>query len=188
MYQKYLEPLRDRPLKMLEIGLGCDMEYGPGASYATWLEFVPHVDLYYIEYDAACAKKWAASTTGATIFSGDQADVVFLKKFIADTGGKFDIIVDDGGHTMVQQQTSFDTLFPEVNPGGLYFCEDLQTSYIQLYGGGAGKPDTMMERIKGSLDDLMLAKPRHAVMGDIYSIDCMREVCAFSKKELVGEY
>ena len=45
VYEKYLEPIRDRKLKMLEIGLGCNMNYGPGASYHTWLEFLPNVDL-----------------------------------------------------------------------------------------------------------------------------------------------
>jgi len=44
---------------MLEIGLGCDMSYGPGKSYYTWREFLPNVDLYYIEYDKACVQKWA---------------------------------------------------------------------------------------------------------------------------------
>src|SRR5450432_4049187 len=92
MYQKYFEPMRDQPLKMLEIGLGCDMNYGPGASYYTWLEYFPNVDLYYIEYDKACAEKWASSTTGATIFSGDQADIPFLKDFLVQTGGNFDVI------------------------------------------------------------------------------------------------
>ena len=74
VYEKYLEPLRDAKLKMLEIGLGCDMNYGPGASYHTWLEFFPNVELvryhgrhrvakvnhlkYYIEYDAQCVEKW----------------------------------------------------------------------------------------------------------------------------------
>jgi hypothetical protein len=186
MYNKYLEPLRDRPLKMLEIGLGCDMSYGPGASYYTWLEFFPQVDLYYIEYDAACAEKWASSTSNATIFTGDQADIPFLKKFIFESGGDFDIIIDDGGHTMKQQLNSFDTLFHAVKPGGIYFCEDLQTSYIDKYGGTAGSPDTMMERIKGSLDDLITSRPRHDVMRDIWSIDCMREVCAFSKVPMGG--
>lgn len=32
LYQKYLQPIRHRPLKLLEIGLGCDMGYSPGAS------------------------------------------------------------------------------------------------------------------------------------------------------------
>jgi hypothetical protein len=59
VYEKYLEPIRDKPLKMLEIGLGCNMGYGPGKSYYTWLEFLPNVDLYYIEYDKECVEKWA---------------------------------------------------------------------------------------------------------------------------------
>ncbi len=46
MYEHRLTPLRDQNIKMLEIGLGCDMGYGPGASYNTWLEYFPHVDLY----------------------------------------------------------------------------------------------------------------------------------------------
>lgn len=182
MYEKYLEPLRDQPLKMLEIGLGCDMSYGPGASYHTWLEYLPNVDLYYIEYDAACATKWANTTTGATIFTGDQADVPFLEKFKAETGGKFDVIVDDGGHTMKQQKTSLDTLFESVKPGGLYFVEDLQTSYWPDYGGGMNVKTTFVEQVKKSLDGLMLSKPEPSFMTDVYSIDCMKEVCAFSKR------
>ena len=168
---------------MLEIGLGCDMSYGPGASYYTWLEFFTNVDLYFIEYDAECAAQWNSSTTGATIFIGDQADVPFLKRFILETGGDFDIIVDDGGHRMEQQLTSLDTLFPAVKPGGIYFCEDLETSYMDIYGGGEGVLGTMMERIKGSLDELVTAEFTHNVMRHIWSIDCMREVCAFSKTQ-----
>ncbi|ELR02268.1 hypothetical protein VC83_00635 [Pseudogymnoascus destructans] len=182
MYEKYLEPLRDEPLKMLEIGLGCDMSYGPGASYHTWLEFFPKVDLYYIEYDAACAEKWAANTTGATIFTGDQADVPFLKKFLNETGGGFDVIIDDGGHTMEQQKTSIDILFDSVKPGGIYFVEDLETSYAAKYGGGQGVATTFVERVKASLDGMMLSKPTPYFMAHVYSVDCMKEVCAFSKK------
>jgi hypothetical protein len=84
---------------MLEIGLGCDMNYGPGKSYYTWLEYFPHVDLYYIEYDAACAEQWKHKTERATVYTGDQADVVFLERFLNETGGRFDVIIDDGGHT-----------------------------------------------------------------------------------------
>src|ERR1700753_3741760 len=110
MYPKYLEPYRDKHLKMLEIGLGCDMEYGPGASFYTWLEYFPYVDLYFIEYDAVCAEKWAANTTEAPIFTGDQADVPFLNSFMEQAGMNFDIIIDDGGHRMNQQITSLETL------------------------------------------------------------------------------
>lgn len=93
-------------------------EYGPGASFYTWLEYFPYIDLYFIEYDAACAKKWAANTTGATIFSGDQADIAFLNSFIEQAGTNFDIIIDDGGHHMNQQITSLEVLWKAVIPGG----------------------------------------------------------------------
>jgi hypothetical protein len=184
MYEKYLEPIRDKKIKMLEIGLGCNMAYGPGASYQLWLDYLPNVDLYYIEYDKACAEKWASKTGSATIFTGDQADVPFLKEFISKTGGDFDVIVDDGGHTMKQQLTSFDSLFPAVKAGGIYICEDLQTSYLEagFDGGPDNKKGTMMDRIRNSLNDLMEKKTRLPNMGDVWSIDCMAEVCAFSKK------
>ncbi|KAF2162375.1 hypothetical protein M409DRAFT_69251 [Zasmidium cellare ATCC 36951] len=190
MYQKYLPPYRPKPLKMLEIGIGCDMGYGPGASYFTWLEYFPYVDLYFIEYDAACASKWAANTTGATIFTGDQANITFLNQFMRTAGTDFDVIVDDGGHTMDQQIVSLETLWKAVKPGGLYFCEDLQTSYWESYGGdpaNRGSKRTMMGFVKELVDDLNVVTGGHkrkheGVSLDLLSVDCMEEVCAFVKK------
>ncbi|RMY68050.1 hypothetical protein D0863_07383 [Hortaea werneckii] len=190
MYQKYLDPVRATRLKLLEIGLGCDMSYGPGASYYTWLEYLPNVDLYYIEYDAACAAKWAANTTAATIFSGDQANVEFLQRFMREAGTDFDVIIDDGGHQMNQQITSLQYLWRAVKPGGIYFCEDLQTSYWENYGGdpsNSGKKTTMMGMVKELLDDLNVGPGGHArkheVSQEMQFIDCMEEVCAFVKKD-----
>lgn len=197
MYEKYLAPYRDTRFKMLEIGLGCDMNYGPGASYFTWLDYFPHVDLYYIEYDAACAERWAANTTGATIFSGDQADVAFLHRFVREAGSDFDVIIDDGGHHMQQQITSLETLWRAVVPGGIYFCEDLQTSYDPVYEGDAeqkGTIKTMMGMIKEMIDDLNVTPVRpvktarkHEVTRDMRWIDCQVELCAFGKKQ-IGEH
>jgi hypothetical protein len=42
--------------------------------------------------------------------------------------GTFDLIIDDGGHTMRQQQTTFGTLFGKVKRGGIFVIEDLHTS------------------------------------------------------------
>jgi frataxin-like iron-binding protein CyaY len=186
IYQKYLEPIRDNRLKFLEIGLGCDMGYGPGASYYTWLEYLPNVDLYYIEYDAECAKKWKEKTNGASVFAGDQADVEFLERFIRETGGNFDVMVDDGGHSMVQQKTSLDTLWKALKPGGYYFCEDLETSYRSENGGGG--PDSTMERFKANMDEMTTQNFKHPYMSEVFSIDCMKEVCGFSKKQVDGLY
>ena len=92
--------------------------------------------IFFIEYNAECAKEWQVTHDRVTVDSGDQADVDFLRKFVNKHGGGFDVIVDDGGHKMVQQMTSLIHLFPSLRSGGLYFLEDLHTSYIEKYGGG----------------------------------------------------
>ena len=65
-----------------------------------------------------------------TLFKGDQADRECLEKFISEFGGDFDLILDDGGHHMKQQQISFGFLFPYVKPEGYYVIEDLHTSKL----------------------------------------------------------
>ncbi len=51
LYQKYLEPIRHRPLKLLEIGLGCDMNYAPGASQqVSYRQRVPSHNVLFSSY------------------------------------------------------------------------------------------------------------------------------------------
>jgi len=185
MYERRLAPLRDKRIKMLEIGLGCNMVYGPGASYYTWLDYFSNVDLYYIEYDAKCAKQWANKTKDATIFAGDQASVPFLQQFIAEAGGDFDVIIDDGGHTMDQQRTSLSILWPHVKAGGIYFIEDLATSYIRSFGGGWESPNTMMADLKSMLDDMnrIAGRPdKSPVSKDVVSFEFTQECVALTKR------
>lgn len=141
-----------------------------------------------MEYDQACAAKWASKTSGATIYAGDQADPELLGRFLRETGGGFDVIVDDGGHTMTQQITSLEWLWPAVKPGGMYFIEDLETSYLPNYGGdGSGGRDpnvhTTAKYIHDLVDDLNTDRSRHNVSEDMRSIECMKQVCLFVKKE-----
>ncbi|PKS11718.1 hypothetical protein jhhlp_001706 [Lomentospora prolificans] len=187
MYEKYLPAIRNGHVKMLEIGLGCNMNYGPGKSYATWLEYFPNLDLYYIEYDGACAAKWAHKTQNAHVFAGDQSNVTFLEEFLDNAGMDFDVIIDDGGHTMTQQITSLEHLWRAVKPGGYYFLEDLQTSYMAgHYGGDPSTKDpnikTAMKFIYELIDDRMTGRSGHDISSNMRSIDCMKEVCAFTKK------
>lgn len=56
-----------------------------------------------------------------------------LQEFIELSGGNFDLIIDDGGNTMRQQQTSFGVLFKSLNNGGVYIIEDLHTSKMDGY-------------------------------------------------------
>jgi hypothetical protein len=187
-YQRYFEKSRCQPIKILEIGLGCDMSYGPGASFYLWLEYFPYAEIYFIEYDAPCAKAWANVDKRVHVFQGDQANVTFLNEFIKKSGGEFDFIIDDGGHSMNQQIVSLENLVPALKSEGVYFIEDLLTSYIPLYDGGEEVQNTTLNYIREMLGDVMsrrqdLAKTKRNISESISRIDCIDENCAFTKKK-----
>jgi hypothetical protein len=64
--------------------------------------------------------------------NGDQTNINDLKKCV-DGEKPFDIIIDDGGHSMKQQQVSFGFLIDYIKPGGIYILEDLHTSFRPEY-------------------------------------------------------
>jgi len=118
-YKKHFAPFRDKPIRLLEIGVQ------NGGSMKMWESYFPFAEIVGVDNDSECLKY---ETDRTSIHIGDQADRAFLR-----TLGKFDIIVDDGGHKMSQQMTSFDVLFNEMNPGGIYTIEDLHTSFMEQY-------------------------------------------------------
>ena len=71
---------------------------------------------------------------------GDQADPEFLRG-LHETYGPFDVVIDDGGHTMQQQIVTAETLFPLIKDDGLLIVEDTHTSYWpQLRRRAAASP------------------------------------------------
>jgi hypothetical protein len=67
---------------------------------------------------------------------GSQEDIVFLNT-INSKRGYFDIIIDDGGHTMNQQITSFTHLFIG---GGTYRLKRLEP-YLNSAPFGSASPE-----------------------------------------------
>ena len=104
LYGRYLGPIRFEPLNFLEIGLGCTMGYGPGKSLLAWREFLPNANISILEYDGVCAEKFRHKVEH--LFIGDQSNFKVLEN-IGTTAGPFDFIVDDGGHSRLQQVSNF---------------------------------------------------------------------------------
>ena len=61
----------------------------------------------------------------------DAADREELEPFVSEHG-KFDIIIDDGGHNMIDQQISLGYLFKYLKPNGIYVIEDLEIQDYNL--------------------------------------------------------
>ena len=114
---------------------------------------------------------------------GSQEDVAILNA-VKSEKGYFDVIVDDGGHTMSQQITSFTYLLPKVRSGGVYVIEDLLTSYMLQYGGSYLNNSTTIEFIKRLVDDIQLTSPRKSTkMAErLSSFEIANEICFFSVK------
>ncbi|KAK1973315.1 hypothetical protein LZ30DRAFT_537188, partial [Colletotrichum cereale] len=112
--------------------------YEPGGPYPIWTTYFPEIELDILNTDKVCGSERAAENPEAVIFFGDHSSAVDLhhvgSKVTADNR-LVDIIVDDGGHTMDQQMTSLRKLWSYLRPGVVYFAEDLQTSFLDAYGG-----------------------------------------------------
>jgi hypothetical protein len=120
-YNKYFNSYQDKDFKLLEIGVY------DGSSINLWKEYFSKASLTAIDIDPRCL---IHNSDRINIEIGDQTNEIFLRS-ISEKHGPFDIIIDDGGHSNKQQITSFETLFPLLNPFGLYIIEDLHCSYIK---------------------------------------------------------
>ena len=118
IYERYLAPLRGEPIRLLEIGVF------KGGSLRMWREyFGPRATIMGADIEPSVAE---FEREGFRIFVGDQADTAFLEK-VRDEIGTVDVIIDDGGHTMLQQVNAFEVLYPAASR--LYLVEDTHTSY-----------------------------------------------------------
>ncbi len=129
-YEPYFQKIQHAPLRFLEIGIA------DGASARMWEEYFDNATLFFLDIEPKTVLDIQQKLSQRShCFIGDQENQEQLSLFIEQSGGAFDIIIDDGGHTMQQQITSFKALFPSVKKNGIYIIEDLHTSFWQKYGG-----------------------------------------------------
>ncbi len=125
LYDTFFAPLRSRAERVLEIGvLG-------GESVRMWEAYFSRAAIFGIDIDDASQHQ----TERIRTFVADQANREQLTRFIDEHGSGFDIVVDDGGHSMEQQQVSFGFFFPHLRSRGIYIIEDIHTSFPSLYRG-----------------------------------------------------
>ncbi|HZE85438.1 MAG TPA: class I SAM-dependent methyltransferase [Puia sp.] len=145
IYDRYFSKYQGKEIVILEIGIA------HGGSLQIWKKyFGEKVKIYAVDINPDCKK---LAEDNIQIFIGSQQDPEFLSEMI----GKMprpDIILDDGGHMMKQQITSFNMLYNHLKDGGVYVCEDTCTSYWYEYGGGLRRKGTFVEFSKKLIDSL----------------------------------
>ncbi len=122
IYDERFKSLKDKKIDFLEIGID------NGFSLKMWADYFVNGIIY-----------------GADILDKRFLDSEKIKTFIINQENEselnllpknLDIIIDDGGHTMYQQQLSFKVLFQNnLKANGFYVLEDLHTSTQPYYMG-----------------------------------------------------
>ena len=81
--------------------------------------------------------KFDASFPGAIskFWVGDQRNTSRLQQVVAQGGGNYDFIIDDGGHCMDCITQTVRGLLPALKPNGFLFVEDMHTVFSRTYGG-----------------------------------------------------
>lgn len=148
-YEKWFGPVRQDVKSVLEIGIA------DGASIRGFLDYFPNAKVYGLDvpYYAVGrygnSEHWPLDSGRFLAFIGDQANRDDLARLVEH--GPWDIVIDDGGRTMEQQQVSLGVLFPHTRM--FYVVEDLHTSFmdeITLYDPNGPKrsyptnPDNLM--------------------------------------------
>jgi hypothetical protein len=137
IYERYFCPFRDKPISLLELGVGgyADPSAG-GASLKMWADYFTAAKIFAVDIE----EKSQHETQRIKIYQGSQTDKDLLHRIHDDAGG-FDIIIDDGSHVSEHVIASFNILFPLLRKGGIYVVEDTQTSYWPYYGGSTVDKD-----------------------------------------------
>ncbi len=182
VYDRYLEPIRDRPIRMIEIGVQ------HGGSLQMWKRYLhPESLVIGIDLYSACKQY---EEEGIRIFVGDQSDEDFLARLVADVG-PVDFILDDASHIPRHQIASFEYLFTHgLNDGGVYMVEDCHTSYWRRFGGGLRRRGTFIEYAKNIVDDLNFwhlesPPPRRSWRTNmVESVEFYSAVVAFRKRAM----
>lgn len=145
VYDRHFSRFRNKEIVILEIGVS------QGGSLQMWKNYFGNqAKIYGIDIDPRCKQ---LEEENIKIFIGSQSDRNFLKE-VKKQIPQIDILIDDGGHTMIQQIVSYEELFDKIKDDGVYLCEDLHTSYWIENGGGYKRRGTFIEYSKNFIDFL----------------------------------
>lgn len=162
VYERHLERFRDRPVRVLEIGVFS------GGSLEMWRSyFGTNAAILGVDIDEACL---AYARPGIEIAIGDQSDPTFWTGVLADRP-PFDVVIDDGGHETHQQVATIEAVLPRMAPGGVYICEDVhhQENGFAAYMAGLARNMHAMPDIEPGGRLRVAASPFQQAVGSIHT-------------------
>lgn len=122
-YNEELKKYQDKEIKLLEIGVY------KGASLALWSMYFPQAEIIGLDIQDQRVDKYK----NLDRVSVGICDAYSLSPSSVEGMGHFDIIIDDGPHTVETLQKCIELYLPVLNDGGIMVLEDVQdTSWFPL--------------------------------------------------------
>lgn len=182
IYDRFFSRFRGTSPCVVEIGVA------DGGSLQLWKDyFGPGAQIFGVDISADINKKYDQ----ITIIQGDQGDGKFLRQLPGIIGRPIDILIDDGSHFCKDQVLTLGHLYNSISENGIYVCEDVQTSYQEQFGGGYRRPYTLIETVKGLVDELnaWCAEPntelaRSNMMKTLYAIHFYTYMIVVEKRSM----
>ena len=144
-YEDLLIPYRDKPINILEIGVA------NGGSLDIWSEYFPNaLNIIGCDITPECGEL-IYDDPRIKVIVGDANNLDTLGR-ISEITERYDIIIDDGSHLNKDIIKTFSLYYPMLSTGGMYFVEDLHTSYWDGWGGGLLLPYSAMALFKRLAD------------------------------------
>ncbi len=120
IYSIYLNPLKQKEIKMLEIGIR------DGASLRLFRDFFPNGTILGLDINPETAFKEKRIDT--YIGSQNSPEIINI---IFEKNPEINIVLDDGSHVNELTIASFNLIFNRLQKGGFYIIEDLACTYLE---------------------------------------------------------
>jgi cephalosporin hydroxylase len=129
-----------KPKRIFELGLGTNdlnissnmgVNGRPGASHYGWSEYFPDAKVYGADIDYNCL----FSTEKIKTFYCDQTNVSSIENLWKqyELQESFDIIIDDGAHTIESIIVFFENSIHKLQTGGYYIVEDIRNDHMDFW-------------------------------------------------------
>ena len=122
IYAELLKPYIDKAGTLLEIGVQ------HGGSSLLWHEYLPGFRLFLSDIqDIVPDLIWdQMDPERYDFYQGDAYNGGSIKQFTDECAEGFDIIIDDGPHSLSSQLFAVEYYYPMLKPGGILIIEDIQ--------------------------------------------------------------
>lgn len=150
-YNERLKEYRHKAEKVLEIGI----LYGDSARL--WRAYFTKAEIIGIDITPQ------RNQDGVTFIDGDAYQQSMLDKFVKE----FDIIIDDGPHTLNSQKFVIEHWYNKLKPGGLLVIEDIQSmddaKQLMALSWRLGFEPKLFDLrdVKGRYDDMIIEIVKH---------------------------